>query len=461
MYAVPFELRNPLPEQLVDSRELRELYKKYAIVPYYGDYEESSHAYLTLIDQLSRLSPSYRSCQADIKTLSFGSSLSVLPIANGMVDLEEEPLAKADAEAYWRQMAEYGLHKSTFVDLAKTIYKHEDDCGNAYVKITIVKVGDSIKINFKPLHYRKTAYLFTKGFEAKQIIYTPVWSEDYWRTTQKPEILPASFIGEDFNWKESANKFETILHLRELSDMSDFYGYSATESLLYWMYVEHINADVSVKIAATEVVSKTLLAFEEEDPAKKVRTKTGQNTGPAQNTNDLVKPKSALQVRMEALRKLTTTEGDKPSVIAGITYPFGTKAPIAIKLELSRDWEFDANLVTKASSHIYQAHKWYRELTGFVQQRAGIGSNMIRDLMIVAGSKAILPQQLEKSDMFAFIFGQLEKITKKPFLGTIVFPNLVDKLVEQINIANGKAGGLNNAVSGTPVDSGSTRAEAE
>ena len=422
-------LINPIPEAIRDVEILEDFVKKYNIVPYFGCDEYTSHSFIKLISDACELSPSHEACKRDFKTYAFGNCAQIVSKSiPGFYDEDFDNTIPRDQQLqFFQWLDSLGLSLTGIIDCVNELNNSSLDSGNSYLLIRIVKIGSTQKVFMFPLHYTQCGFLAVKNGEVKKLINTEYWSEEWWKK-KKPLVVSASKYGEPFIWdvKKNESVKETILHIRSSKGQSKYYGRSSILSVLYWMFVEHQLADLSVKTSRAEYTAKNILAIEEPKPERK--------SGTAGSANILRK-------KMAVLRALTTNEGgiEDAKTIAAMQYPHGGKAPIAIPLNVNRDTKHAEYQWDKASALIHSINGWDRTLTNIVTPKANLGGNIYKDLFLIKGASTIEPMQDFWSGVLTTIFSEIAVQTK--YTGEVrslkfksAIDNLVDKLGDNKNL---------------------------
>jgi len=421
------QLTNPIPESIRDSKKLGILFKKYNIMPYYGTTDESSHSMLRLLYDVSSVSQSHVACKLNIISYAFGEQLDIKqPHISGFYDTEnlDNKLDRSTKVSYIEALRGMGLRLTDIIKYTKSGYHHYTDSGNAWFIVRLVKAGGESKVYIEPVHYTQVALLVPRSGSnnLKNAIVTEYWDEDYWRQ-RKPKVYPVTdMFAEEWNWRERGNGtiFETIVHIKNNADKSKFYGRPDTLSVLNYMYSEYAFSDVSAKISGTEFVTKKVLAFEELDPTR--------------YDGDEEDKIMQHRRRMNSLRGLMTREGDhlQAKSLAGIEYPFGQKPPIAIDLELNRDWAWKDKELDRASSYIYAMHGWEKQLTGMKEVKSNTGSNIVIDLFNIKNVTTITPLQKFWENIWGWMLNEI---------GSVLLPSqemysikFQDKIKELVNM---------------------------
>lgn len=424
-----FNLVNPIPDSIKDTKTLTEFFEKYSIIPYYGYGEETSHNFLKLLSDICTLSASHKACKDDIKMYAFGSRVDIIkqPIP-GLIEESDDVVSNIEKRSFYENFFKrYNISVTECVNVTREIYEQISDSGNGYLKISISTVGGTTQVDLKVLHYKHVAYLLTQKNEDKILVYTKKWGDETYWDKVKPELYTASYVGKQFNWKKTGSKIETVLHLKTKNDDSDYYGRPDILSVLYWMFTEWAQSDLALKTGSTEFVAKTLLAFEEPDPARKIKGSSDENRG------------KQFRQKLNVLRELATNEGEvgNAKTLAAIEYPFGGQPPQAINLNINRDTAFTEQQIKNATDYIYAAHRWNKELTGFSAAKSNIGGNVILDLFTVKNTAVIVPMQDDYTQVWANILQEIAtQVGYTSEVYTFQFPNLIEELV--LNLANAK-----------------------
>ena len=426
------QFRNPIPAAIRDPKALSDLIKKYDIIPYYGDEQYTSHIMMSILADLADLSPSHIACKRDLKAYAFGGGLGAMKFGIPGVEMADDESA-VDSNTklqFFRRLQQVGLSPNVILETTKNLFDLSKDGGNAYLHIKEIKVGNTIKYQVTPWHFTQAGYLLKSSkSDLQHVVLTPYWDEEFWKK-EKPLVLPVSYLGEPYTWKETSNIRETVLHIRNGNARTHIYGHPDLLSVMNALYAEYKTLELNAKISGTELVAKHLLAFEEPEPARIGRVKASDNN---QATGPRGKVQSDFKMRIEALRDLTTNSGDndKASGLAGIQYPKGGQVPTLINFNVNRDVQYASWTTENAASLIYSIHGWSKELTGQVSIKAGVGANMLYDLFLVKNVSTIKPlQSYYSSTVWGDIFSNILPEIGKQFEGlTIKFPDLITNMI--------------------------------
>lgn len=430
-------LQNPIQENNDDSVELKNIFETYKIIPFYGSTMESNHSFINVLEDLTLLSASHRSCKEDIKRYAFGGHDSFYNYATN------KDASDSEIRTFLEILTNFGLDIDELSEFTEMIFDGMSDFGNAFLRVRIIKSKVATKVYLSLVHPDNIAYLETSIAEDDQCIITKKFSEEYWKKNP-PEILPINAINGNFNWKEESESgiktSECIVHIKNKNDKSDYYGRPTITPVINWLYTEWQISDTAVKTNSTEFTAKYLLFFQEVDPARLyVKPESNLNNG---GTN----ASGGVDARMRKLRQLATVEGADPKSIIGMDYPFGSDAPKIEKLQVFRDTNHMKEMVNLATSYIYSVWSWAKELTGFETAKGGIGSNIVFDLFRVKNISTIKPIQKKYSTIMAKVISGIfkhELINSEPL--AIQYNNLIEQIIISTNAQP------NNTIGNNPI----------
>lgn len=422
-----FNFQNPIPQAIRDTDEKGRLLKKYNIVPYYGNEEHTSHSMLGFISDLAEMSPSHVSCIKAIFTYAFGGALSGQKRAIPGLRQRSPEVGTEQEDAFFAFWQKMGVSPIKIRETTRLLFEMLRDTGNAYLHIKCAKVGESRRVEMQCWHPSQAGILWESDQKGRHVVLTPYWDENSWKE-RKPLVLPLSYIDGDFSWKETSTTFETVVHFLKRDKMSPYYGRPEILSVLNPMFAEYRMFDLNAKIAGHEMTAKFLLLIQELNPERQ-----------AVSDKDPKKPSDGFKERINAIRRLTTSEGSDGEIssIAAMKYPFDGVAPTIEKFEVNRDVDYAQWTTESAASVIYAVHEWSKELTGQIPIRAGVGANMLYDLFLTKIVSVIRPLQDVWEGNWSAIFTQVEtKLGLEPQKVTVKFTDLIEELVDAIQGVN-------------------------
>ena len=418
-----FSLPSPIPRTVKDKDDLHSAFSRFAIIPYYGTSEGSSQQFLDLLTTLTELSPTFQATRADLAEYTFGTNFDVVARAiPGLVQDETQPIDFQQKVAYVESLNNIGVTLPRISKTFRALDSHLDICGNAYLHLKRIEVGGTVRYYMRPLHYKHCAYLKSRDDGREFIIHSRFLTELNKMLKHPPTILPATDQDSEIQWASTEpGTEEAIIHLKRGSanDESSYYARPRILSVLTWLYIDYQIGNLNSKVAATELVSKKILAFEEPDPNRLREVEEDEN-GEVREYLDgnigAAKPRTLFQRNMLTLKKLVTNLGAHQSAstteqaaatIAGIEYPRGEKPPTEISLEVNRDTKHHTWQQDTAVSMISAALRWAPELTGIRKTGSSLGGNLLYDMFTMKNTATIQPRQVEFADIINGVLNQL------------------------------------------------------
>lgn len=414
-----FRLTNPLPQALLDSSELSNFYREWNLVPYAGSYTSTGHSFLRLLCDLYQLSPSMGSCVEDMKSWAFEGDIEVVRKSIEGLKIKEEEreeVSYQEASEYGYYLEEIGIKLSDLVDLTQELFVNLAKTGNAWLHYVEVEINGQWFVSLKSLDPLQVMYLNTLPGEPRAIVF----SKDFFRSSfQSPPrlIRVHPFV------TEGAGMRETVFHLKNKRDHSEWYGRPRALQSLYWQFTEWSTANLVSKISNSEVGAKSLLLMQA----------PSMSSLPLAEDND-----AAVRVKVfgKKLRKLTTNRGnsDEMESIGVLEYPQGVDPPKLETLEMNRDTAWTTMVLDKASDVVFSSNGWSKTLIGWERPENGIGGNVLLDEFKVKNASTIRPLQKRMARFWHMVLGHaLESNGRMEFetLG-IQFEDRITALLESM-----------------------------
>ena len=446
-----FNLPNPIPLTVRDSEDLGGVFRKYGLIPYYGTSELTSHGTLDLLTTVASLSPTYQMVTKDIREYTFGQNIDFVGRSHpGLAEGETSELDYDDKVEFAQFLSGLGIKLTNIRKLSKRIKSHMDVTGNAYLKIRRITVGGTVRYFMEVPHYKHVAYLNSKDPNERFLIISKFLNNEQLMNKYPPEILRATQAGEELKWSSFARGDDrAIIHIKNDSDddESDYYARPDILTCLTWMYVDFQLGNLNSKVAATDLITKKLLAFEAPDP----NTFPVEDDIPSEldeNGNIGRKKLSQFQSNMLVLKNLVSNLGTHPSTIgpgmnpsaaiAGVQYPHGGHAPTVIDLEMNGNTDHHTWQADRATATICGVLGWVPELIGMRTAKATLGGNLIYDLFSIKNVSTVQPAKNFFQDLWNDVIGQICEDNSGPTEFKdygIQFPDVISEMIEKINAA--------------------------
>lgn len=438
-----FSLPNPIPLTVRDPEDLGVFFEKYGIIPYYGTSENTSHTFLDLLNTLTDLSPSFNMVMRDLKEYTFGLNIDF--VGRAIPGLAADPIELSDIEKskFALFLSDYNITLPQIRKLSKRIDQHLAVCGNAYLRIRRIQEGSTTKYFLSVPHYKHVAYMKSQDRGERFLIVSKFLGDLTLMSKYPPLVIPATQAGDQINWSTTESGVEeAVIHVKidEDSDESDYYARPDILAALTWLYTDFQLGNLNSKIAATELITKVILAFQAPDPNSlpddepiEVEIGEGGNIGGKQL--------DYFERNVLILKNLTSNLGSNASnmdaaqaahSIAAIEYPFGSQEPTPIPLEMNRDTAHQTWQSDQATAMICATLGWAPELVGMRKASATLGGNLIYDLLTMKNMSTIKPRQIFFQDLWNGILGQINQREGGGYDNYgIRYPDVVEELLTQ------------------------------
>jgi hypothetical protein len=447
----PFTIKNPVPVTVRDKEDLKNFFQELEIVPYYGTVEASSQSVLMLINDLCELSPTFQAYRRDINAYVFGLKIDFIGDTLPGISVDNTELSQQEIINYASYLGGLGLPAPKLIKLSRRIDQFLDICGNAFLWVKRSRLNGRASYWFSVPHFLHVGYSRqAEGLfgENKVALISPYIGDKQKILEHGYDLVRVTREGEELKWGMNEDGIEeTLIHItrEENNSRSVYYERSPLISLLPWLYVDYEIGVLTSKIAATDIITKKILAFEGQDPNTIPMT-----SGEVKDINNVGqigrKDVDYFTRNMMILRELTTNLGNHANapgqmngeqmkkaanVLAGVEYPYGSKAPEQIDLEVNRDVKYQDWQVNQASAVICGRLGWNNTLLGFREAKANIGGNVLKDLFVLANIRTVRPKQNEIATIWDNLLLQLKE--NEQFAGYGVrFGDVIGEILEQL-----------------------------
>lgn len=439
------ELNNPINITPRDKEDLNNFFNQYEIVPYYGTQQASSQGFMDLLNTLAELSPTFKAYRRDINSFCFGHNLDFVGSTMPGLALDNEELDPENKIQYASWLGEIGLPPAYLLKLSKRIDNYLDISGNAFLWIKRSRIGSATRYSFKVPHFLNVGYLRQQS-PLDFALVSPYLGDMQKIIENGIKILPVSQMDEEIVWGENAEGVEeTLLHIKreDYNSRSIFYERSPLIPIITDLYADYKHGELRSKIAATDIITLKLLAFEGPDPntfaMPSGEIKEINNVGQA-GKKDL----DYFDRNMLILREITSNLGAHPSKttagpgqvkksssIAGIEYPNGSQPPTSIDLQVNRDKAYHEWQTDKAEAKICSTLGWNSTILGLRDTKSNIGGNVVKDLFEILNVRTIIPRQIELANIWDSTINQLKDNSQFTGYG-IQYTDIITSLVDRI-----------------------------
>lgn len=256
-----FNIKDPIPEEIADSDELRLLFQRWELVPYAGSTINSGHSLLIWYLALAKLSSTHGTCVSKLNKYAFGSRASFLWSEDPEYDTGEDlkamtPESAKVFETALKQYVEFqggarGFHRRLGWSLKHT--------GNAWAELVIANTQGEISCSLKYQKPTRCLYKNTKPGEAKYVGVSPMWTADYLERKGGPRWVP---LYPNFVEMEDGT-LHSMFHLKHGDN--DWYGRPDTDFADYAKAQEAQHAMYLYKQANANFMGQLIIEVEDDD----------------------------------------------------------------------------------------------------------------------------------------------------------------------------------------------------
>jgi len=405
-------LPSPIPNMVRDTEELRTFINDMQVVPVFCDNGNTGLGFLNLLFKLGRNSPSHASCIKSKANLSFGRINPATRQSGFFTNINAAEGATAQGIA--DLLKSIGLKSSTIIGVTKAVYQSFEECGNAYLKMRVAVVGGEAQVSFEPIDYRYCLYLKEEKKGVRYLLRAlGEWTAmDIARKMY--EVLPAS-TPENFNFQRNGSVYETILHVKNITFESAWYGSFPVMAAFNSIFMEWQLTDHIVREAANDWLARIIFFIEQEESlmndAPDATVAEGQT--------------SAALVR-RTIERAVLKGSQSATGVAVMEYPNGTKEPLIKELPPMTNEKFHEYADKNATDKVFAMHNWSKVMAGWNAAASSIGGNVFADEFNIRNQTVIKPLQEEYASLWGHIFDAVAVLTERPDLNNagIIFETL-------------------------------------
>ena len=434
-----FQLRNPIPYEQSDSKDVATWIGRYKCIPYYGTAQGPSHAFLGLLRDLCGLSPTYGTVMQVRKELAFGHRVKVCGRAVPGLAGERTEVDYAVQVGFVEVLQAFGLTLPRLIKMSGMLDEHLAQSGNAYLAITRARVEGAVAYRFEVLHYLHCIYTESQDPGEWFLLHTRKLSDAGMIAGAKPRLYRVTReVGSPLRWmadEEDPDTERTVIHLRSsmADDEGNFYGRAPIIRFMPAYYTDFQTSNHISKVAATAILAKKVIAIEGQDP-------NAMNDEVDEEGNKIdTFQRDAFEIKrlLTVLSVPGDSIGPRPdqAEVAVVEHPFGSKPPTAIDFEVNHDTKYLQFQEQHAANFVAASLSWDVTLTSLRQAQASLGGNLLYDTYVEKNREVIAPKQDLHENLWNGILQQLmeDEGTPAPYrdLG-IEFPDAVGELLKDL-----------------------------
>ena len=334
-----FNAADPIPSQLEDTREFKELFQKWNFVPFASTDKVTGHRLLYLYKLLYERSPTHRGCIEKIATYAFGTSATTMRAIDPEFDTGEEvtPPTAQERKTYREEGLSIVKFDRPIKEFCRQLCKDKQWSGNMWFQVNISEVNGEFGVYFK-IHKQENVLYLTEDVTVSRVAAVSPQFDDAYLDKYPPEYIP---LFPEFREENGVKK--TMFHYKE----GDFVWYGRPKSgvALENMFEEQQVTSYRIRAAARGFTGK--LIIETEDPE-----------GYSQDPKTIAEERSLF---VKDFKEQFTEAGVNPQGVVLASRPFNSKPMFVHDVRANTDHEYFKGISELDEKEILKAHQVTRK----------------------------------------------------------------------------------------------------
>lgn len=335
-----WSIQDPIPAQLEDEEDLKDLFKTYKFVPFAGKDDKTSHKLLLWYLLLARLSETHRACARKKQTYKFGGK----PTAIAAFD-PEFYTGEDVRQVSVREQIEYRDALKRYINfvggITETVRRMDYwdwATGNVFAELSMSEVNGEGRVSIEVKRVTNVLYYNTRPDELRVVGISPKWTPDYIKKhpPRMVPIFPASVIDSD-------GVERTMFHLKQ--GQNEWYGRPASEGADVWKYFEVQQSLYLVRQTGNDFTGRLVIEIEEDDASADPLIDNQQAN--AAGAEDFSK----------RFNESYTNQGENPNSVIITTRPFGARPMFVHNVPANTNQEWFKVMGEQAAQKIMEAHE--------------------------------------------------------------------------------------------------------
>lgn len=321
-----FELRNPIPDEIADIDQIKNLYSNFGWIPFAGYANDSKDTLLRFINNLALLSPTLSSCINGIGGFGFSGKIDLIQDDDYEFDLSNssdalslsQDLGNTSKNKFVKLIRGINLSGLSWNKLPRVLYQSYHNTGNSYMSITLTKVAGKW---YPSLKFHKPEFCRFKSPNTivdKVIGISPVWTLSYIKKYPPIEypVYP--------DYRETKDEIRTIIHLKEGTDT--WYGKPRWWAAALDAFMQIKNKEYLLKAVHNAFSGQVLIELETDTDSTLLNEDEARKEG--------------YKDSLDRLEQHMTAQGDKPSSIVILERPPGASPAHVVSFPINTNEKY-------------------------------------------------------------------------------------------------------------------------
>ena len=347
-----FRLKNPMPDELKDSTELKKMFNNWNLVPFAGNSIHTSHTTLEFLNMLYKLSPTHNAAVNKKVEFAVGGKARVVRAVDPEFEIGDdmEPVKPEEARKYVNALKTFIEFEGGVSSFHNRIGTQFESNGNSFVELSFASVMGQGRAAMRPHRTTHCMYLNTKPGENRAVAVSPVWTDAYLKKNA-PRVVPLFPV-----FREDNGVYRTMFHLK--NGDNSWYGRPSSEGSDVYKYREVQDEIYQVRAAGSDFTGQIVFEVEDDNPqyAPAIDDKKAREGDASGNRHSSF---------MGQLEQSFTQRGEDPQTIFFASRPYGSKQMFVFQVmpNTKESWYKETGII--ASDHILRSHRVTPRFLGF------------------------------------------------------------------------------------------------
>lgn len=249
--------RNHLLEVVSDTKEIKDTFKQYPLIPYAGTTLESGHLLLRFFKNMVKLSDTHGSCIEKLKFFCFGGKIEVKKLGDPVFDLEEsEDLDINLKKEFIKMLNSVKINSGSWKDLGNSLFEDFKGSGNGYFVTSFITTLGIKSISIKYYSDEECIFVKTEKGNVEIVAISPDFSVSYLK--KNPPLMVPLYP----YWSEENGVQTTIYQIKKGTKR---YGRPDSQQASLYFYREFQDPQYLSKQSDNEFTPKTIIEKEVPD----------------------------------------------------------------------------------------------------------------------------------------------------------------------------------------------------
>lgn len=352
------DVLNPIPLELRDVEEVKNLYSTWPIVPFF----EGGDASLAFFDMVKNLSPTHGGTIGAIGDYVLGGELNVVTKKRAGFSRRSDESDEVSTDEFhgYVDWVETFIDGEDLLALCYRLYDNYKTYGNAFLEISMTRVAGESFIKLKSHDADTCRYLATLPGEDRIVLISPLWTTDYLATHTPDSVMlyPKTATGDDSTER-------TIIHIKNESTGHEWYGVPDWIMCLYYAYLEIQMGEYGTKQYANDFTPKLIIETVD-DPDE-------------DDTEDFDSDDDSFDT---AIDQVFTNKSGYQKKVLHRTRDVNSEKMFVHEVAGNTDEDFHTKMAELAERQIYKGHNWHPVLNQAIAGKLGMGTEFKQILRI-------------------------------------------------------------------------------